>query len=257
MRLDPRLFCNPAKWEPAFHESDLLSFQNVILKLIAMIPIDFDRFFPPKFTNISTTLHRLIFLSLSLLILHVNFLFIYEFFTLKNGTLEQVTYLITMTIISSFTFFNIFYYQLAHKQYLNIAKYFNGKFLHRSAMGVTCVTGEPAYLFAKRFSFFWSLACFSGTFQWVVVALFMDDRVHPLRVNYPWIDQRQTPYYQIIFVMHAACQFITGISFANISNVLLSLAVIICGQFDVLFCSLKNVRNTAMTFNGGQLKELK
>ena len=46
-------------------------------------------------------------------------------------------------------------------------------------------------------------------------------------------------------------------SFVNAMNIIGSLVVITCGQFDVLLCSLKNVRCTAMRLNGLQTKELR
>lgn len=251
MKFDYRLFCNPKSWSTTFAEKNYLWLQTYLLKITAMAPIDFG----DKYSSI---INLAIFIIQSMVILHVDVLFIYEFYSIfGTGSLEQVTYLITMTIISSFSFFNLLYYQLSHKKYLRIVEYINKNFLHRSAYGVTCVTAEQSYLYAKRFSFYWSVSCCAGTFQWVFVALYAGARTLPLRVNYPFLDSQKTPYYQIIFVMHAICQYITGMSFANNSNVLYSLAVLICGQFDILFCSLKNLRNTAMMFNGEQLETLK
>lgn len=45
--------------------------------------------------------------------------------------------------------------------------------------------------------------------------------------------------------------------FANAITTMASSVMIMNGQFDMLFCSLKNIRATAMTLNGRRLKELK
>lgn len=64
------------------------------------------------------------------------------------------------------------------------------------------------------------------------------------------------PYYQIIYFLHSVCQYLLGIVFGNASSILASTVIITSGQFDMLLCSLKNIRATAMTFNGSRLKQL-
>lgn len=52
------------------------------------------------------------------------------------------------------------------------------------------------------------------------------------------------------------CQYLLGVIFGNASSILASTVIITSGQFDMLLCSLKNIRATAMTFNGSRLKQL-
>lgn len=225
-----------------------------------MARFDFSQQLPNFLRFLPSAINSFIFFMQTFLLLHVDLLFITEFFAVfgkAGGTLEVVTSLITMIIITSFSYFNILYFQLTRKKYLTIVDFINNNFRRRSAMGVTCVTTQRTYLLAKRLAVYWTISCLVGTLQWVVVALFSKGRKLPLAVSYRVVDQRESPYHEIIFVMHMVCQFLTGISFANANNVLFSLAFLICGQFDILFCSLKNLRNTAMVLNGKQLDNLK
>lgn len=256
MKLDWRIFRNPKSWDPSFYVKDFFSYQTCVLRAVGMCHTDFTKYLPATFAFLSPLINYTIFVGMSLVILHVNILFIIEFLRIfRTGSLEEVTSLITMIIISSFSFFNILFYQFAYKKYLRIVEYSNVNFQRRSAFGVTCLTGERTYLLAKRFTVFWTISCLCGTFQWVVAALYTGK--HPLNVVYPMLDARKTPYYEIIFLLHTGCQYITGGSFACASNVLFSLSVTICGQFDMLFCSLKNLRYTAMVMSGTQLDKLK
>lgn len=47
-------------------------------------------------------------------------------------------------------------------------------------------------------------------------------------------------------------QWSIGLVYGNASSVLATIVINACGQFDILLCSLKNVRATAMTMNGHQ-----
>lgn len=256
--LDPRLFRNPTIWTTEFHETDLLALQTFILKMIAMVPINFDKYLPSAFVRLSSLLNRLLIILLAFFILNIIVVCFIEFYNLKeNGTLEEITYLITVCIIGLFSFFSMSYYQLTYTSYLTIVDYINKNFRHRSAFGLTCVTGEQAYLFAKRFSFYWSVICMGATLQWVALAILAGNRSLPVIIKYTFIDQYQTPYYQILFLLHICYQYVTALGFATGGYILLSIVVIICGQFDILFCSLKNLRNTAMVFHGRQVNNLK
>lgn len=52
------------------------------------------------------------------------------------------------------------------------------------------------------------------------------------------------------------CQVLLAMIFGNASSILASTVIIASGQFDMLLCSLKNVRATAMTLNGSRLEQL-
>lgn len=255
--LPSHLFRDPNTWNPTFYVQDFFAYPTFTLKILGMCHTDFRPFLAKWLGWLSPFINRTIFLILAVFIGHVDILFIIEFHrTFRTGSLNEITSLITMIIICSFSFFNIAFYQLYHHKYIEMITLINEQFRRRSAYGVTCVTGEKTHLLCNRFVVIWTISCLCGTFQWVVFALVRGG--HPLAVKYPaLIDQTQSPWYELIFVMHIGCQYIIGGSFANAINVMFSVSVTICGQFDILFCSLKNVRNTAMLMDGTQLMELK
>lgn len=251
--LDNRLFRNPSTWRTDFHEKDLLYLQTFVLQMLAMVPINFTRILPEDWHSLSPTLNRL---TAILLLFFGGNVVACALFNMTEAKLEQLTYLITVSIIGIFSIFTLQYYQWSYTIYLRIVDFVNRNFVHRSAFGVTCVTGEPSYLLAKRFSFFWSTLCLMSTLQWIILAVLNGYRTLPVGVNYPFLDQRQTPYYHILFALQCGFQYVIALGFATGSNILFSVVVIICGQFDMLFCSLKNIRNTAMVINGNYLEQL-
>ncbi|XP_031627368.1 putative odorant receptor 85e, partial [Contarinia nasturtii] len=140
--------------------------------------------------------------------------------------------------------------------YLRMINYMNTTFLRRSAYGLSFMTAERSYIVANRYVFWWTVMCLQGTMQWTVAPLFASTRTLPIDVKYP-VNELLTPYYQIIYSLHSMCQFLLGMIFGNASSVLASTVIILSGQFDILLCSLKNLRATAITFNGFRLDELR
>lgn len=56
--------------------------------------------------------------------------------------------------------------------------------------------------------------------------------------------------YEFVFVIQTFAQIELALVFCTSSAFTLSASIMICGQFDVLFCSLKNLMHTAMIHNG-------
>lgn len=63
--------------------------------------------------------------------------------------------------------------------------------------------------------------------------------------------------YEIVFFVQAVAQFQLPIVFCTCSSVFLSSAVLIAAQYDVLFCSLKNLQFTAMIGSGKYRQHLR
>lgn len=62
--------------------------------------------------------------------------------------------------------------------------------------------------------------------------------------------------YEIIYVIQTVAQAHLPFIYCVPSGLFLSGAIIICGQYDILFCSLKNLLSTAMIRKGAYQKEL-
>lgn len=67
---------------------------------------------------------------------------------------------------------------------------------------------------------------------------------------------KSSPTYEIVYCIQTTAQFHLALVFCTSSSIFLSASIMICGQYDVLFCSLKNLVNTAMIRSGAHGKEL-
>lgn len=255
MTIDYRLYRNPSTWKPTFYEKDLFDLQTIWLKCYSYVSIDFS---PYVSARLSSILNRMYVTFQIICMSHVVIMCSIELFKHQSDeSMEYLTYRLTVINVTSFAAYSLVYMRINAHRYHALVEFMNAKFLHRSAYGVTCVTGEQAFLLAKRFAFYWPCMCLIATSQWVIVALFNGGRALPINLNYDRLFDRSMIYHRIIFVVQMFNQVYTAVGFALVTNVMVGAVVIICGQFDILFCSLKNLRNTAMTLNTNYMTELK
>lgn len=51
------------------------------------------------------------------------------------------------------------------------------------------------------------------------------------------------------YVLQTLGQLLVAFIFPSYGSMMLTISMLICGQYDILFCSLKNIRYTAMLMN--------
>lgn len=53
----------------------------------------------------------------------------------------------------------------------------------------------------------------------------------------------------VTYFLQGLGQLLVGFLFPSFSVMIMTFSLLICGQYDILFCSFKNVRYTAMLMN--------
>lgn len=64
-------------------------------------------------------------------------------------------------------------------------------------------------------------------------------------------------WYEWTIVLQSCVQYAIAFGYGDISAILVASIVYVCGQYDMLFCSLKNLRATAMLLAGNKIDELR
>lgn len=135
--------------------------------------------------------------------------------------------------------------------------------------GLTYVTTEPSYIIAKSFSLFYAILCVAGVLHFILLPIYLQIRELPLTCWYPFntyvslqaciqtlpyqnhfVSFQPKPIFEFVYLSQCLGQIQVGMAFANADLIIASIVWLILGQFDILFCSLKNVRCTAMLLNG-------
>ncbi|XP_054081632.1 putative odorant receptor 85e [Zeugodacus cucurbitae] len=159
---------------------------------------------------------------------------------LLDGELEEITDALTMSIIFSFSVYAGCYWLLRWQRLLAFLQCISHHYWHHSLPGLSFVCWHRTFVLAKRVTIAWTLACVAGTVLYGLGPLVMGAHVLPLKCWYPF-DPLQPYVYELVYALQLSAQIIMGATLGNCSALFVSLIILMCGQFDVLYCSLKNL----------------
>lgn len=69
-------------------------------------------------------------------------------------------------------------------------------------------------------------------------------------------NSQNSSWFPVAYLLQIFCQIQVGLNYGLSSGIFMSMVIAICGQYDILYSSLKNIRYTAMIKNGGNQAEL-
>ncbi|XP_045770975.1 putative odorant receptor 85e [Maniola jurtina] len=148
------------------------------------------------------------------------------------------------------TLFIVFYFASCKSELYELVNYMNGNFKWHSARGLTNMTMTQAYKTARNFGYFYtSCTLFSVgmyTFMPVVVHLWTKQ---PLQ-HWIYEDVTQGLIVVLIFLRQFFAQGFVGLAIGQLGVLVACNAILLCGQLDLLCCSLRNVRYTALLQHG-------
>lgn len=100
----------------------------------------------------------------------------------------------------------------------------------------------------------WVVACTFGTLGWIIYPLFSTvEKVLGLKSWYPF-NIHSSPGYEIAFILQLFGQLYVGIGYGIWSGIFMSMVIMCCGQFDILFASLKNLGEMSSVKNLTELR---
>nr|QNS36253.1 olfactory receptor 85e [Mythimna separata] len=142
------------------------------------------------------------------------------------------------------------YYALYRKDLYKLLIYMDKNFKHHSAMGLTNMTMEQSYIKARSFARIYT-ACtvFSVTMYATMPAIIHLWTKEPIQ-GWIYMDVTRSPFYEILFLISCVAQLYVGLAMGQFGVFFASNSILICGQLDLLCCSLRNARYTALLQHG-------
>ncbi|XP_030374168.1 putative odorant receptor 85e [Scaptodrosophila lebanonensis] len=175
---------------------------------------------------------------------------------LPTGQLEDITDALTMAVIYFFTAYATTYWFVRSQQLLVYVQNIQSEYRHHSLAGVSFVSAYGAYRWARNFSVIWVSACLSGVTFWAITPLVVGSHTLPLSCWYPF-DALAPGNYASIYVTQLYAQIMVGSTFSSNGALFVSLCVLLLAQYDVLYCSLKNLDAHASLLAGESLSGLR
>ncbi|KAH8288607.1 hypothetical protein KR054_006252, partial [Drosophila jambulina] len=174
---------------------------------------------------------------------------------LPTGELQGITDALTMTIIYFFTGYGTIYWCIRSKRLLAYMEHINREYRHHSLAGVTFVSSHAAFRKSRTFTIVWIMACLLGVISWGVSPLMLGIRTLPLLCWYPF-DAMAPVTYTAVYTTQLFGQILVGVTFGFGGSLFVTLILLLLGQFDVLYCSLKNLDAHARLLAGESVKDL-
>ncbi|XP_017073437.1 putative odorant receptor 85e [Drosophila eugracilis] len=175
---------------------------------------------------------------------------------LPTGELQAITDALTMTIIYFFTGYGTIYWCVRSRRLLLYMEHINREYRHHSLAGVTFVSSHAAFRKSWNFTAVWIMACLLGVITWGVTPLILGIRMLPLQCWYPF-DALAPVTYSAMYATQLFGQVLVGVTFGFGGSLFVTLSLLLLGQFDVLYCSLKNLDAHARLLSGESVNGLR
>uniref|UniRef100_A0A1I8N8N8 Odorant receptor n=1 Tax=Musca domestica TaxID=7370 RepID=A0A1I8N8N8_MUSDO len=208
----------------------------------AMYPMSLEHLLPQRIRYLSSFIEVFYELFLHLVCIHIVILYLCTFYLNNNsGDLELLVNCMMQTIIYVWVIGMKLYFRRMNPRPLEeLMKTMNLQYRTHSIKGFTYVTMEECLIMANKWIKTYVYSCFAGAVFWLIIPITYDDRSLPLSCWYP-VDYKKPIIYEIIYFLQAVAQIQVAAAFSASSGLHMTLSILLSGQYDVLFCSLKNI----------------
>ncbi|XP_065073969.1 odorant receptor 83a [Ochlerotatus camptorhynchus] len=223
-----------------------------LMQSVALWPYEYDTLLPAWLRGryrISSILNVLYFIFWQFICLHIAVFHIKTVLDSLDNFNDLFLVMVSAIIYCLMLLINL-YFQLYYRKNVELIKILKEMFKQRSAAGLTYIKFESSRRHFIRLFKIWIVTCVLGTLHWAIFPILQQEKVLPLQCWYPF-DVRHSPMYELAFFGQVLGQLQVGIVYGMTGALLMMYIFTVCGQFDILCCSLNNVYYTAMINRGG------
>ncbi|KAM7361415.1 odorant receptor 83a-like [Cochliomyia hominivorax] len=224
---------------------DLFSFIRITMYSANMCSLHLERRFPYFLKYAGIFVEFLFELFLYFVTIHIVVLYMCTIYlNYDKGDLELLVNCLIQTIIYYWTItMKIYFRRIRPKSLENLIDFINLNYKTRSAIGFTYVTMDGSLAMSNKWIKVYVYCCFLGTIFWLILPIAYGDRSLPLACWYPF-DYKQPVIYETMYFLQSVGQIQVAAAFSASSGFHMVLGILISGQYDILFCSLKNILAT-------------
>ncbi|KAM7361414.1 odorant receptor 83a-like [Cochliomyia hominivorax] len=237
---------------------DLFTFLRFTLCYANMYSLHLEKRLPRSLRFLGNSIELSVEIFLYFVIIHIMILYMCTIYlNYDKGDLELLVNCLMQTIIYLWTItMKLYFRRLKPKLLEDLIDFINLKYRTRSALGFTYVTMAGSLSMSNKLIKAYVCSCFLGTFFWIILPISYGDRSLPLPCWYP-IDYKQPVIYETIYFLQFIGQTQVAAAFSTSSGFHMVLGTLISGQYDILFCSLKNIFATVAIKRNATKSELR
>ncbi|CAB3256845.1 unnamed protein product [Arctia plantaginis] len=150
------------------------------------------------------------------------------------------------------SFVIVVYYAVYRKELYELLEYMEKNFKYNSAQGLTNMSMCKSYEAAKRFWRIYTACTMFSVSMYATMPVIVHLWTKEPMQSWLLIDITKSSFLKFIFVFLVTClsQFYVGLAIGQFGVFFASNSILICGQLDLLCCSLRNAKFTALLQNG-------
>ncbi|KAM7361784.1 odorant receptor 83a-like [Cochliomyia hominivorax] len=234
---------------------DLFKIIRRTMYFACMHPMDLKHQLPKFFSKLGSVLELIFELFLYFVSIHIVILYICTIYlNFDTGDLEFLVNCLMQTVIYLWTIaMKLYFRRLRPKTLKSLIDLISFRYKIRSAIGFSYVTMDDCLVMTNKWIKFYVYNCFLCAILWAMLPITNNDRSLPLTCWYPF-DYKKPVIYEIVYILQFVGQIQVAASFCGSSGFHMVLSILISGQYDILFCSLKNIVAT-VALKQGESKE--
>ncbi|XP_023301661.2 odorant receptor 83a [Lucilia cuprina] len=231
--------------EAMVKRKDLFSFIRYTMYYADMYSFHLERHLPHLLSGLGILVELILELFLYFVTVHIVILYMCTIYlNYHKGDLELLVNCLIQTIIYWWTIImKLYFRRIQPKRLEDLIDFINLNYKTRSAIGFTYVTMNGSLAMSNRWIKTYVYCCFLGTIFWLILPIAYGDSSLPLACWYPF-DYKQPFVYETMYFLQSVGQIQVAAAFSASSGFHMVLGILISGQYDVLFCSLKNILAT-------------
>ncbi|KAM7361934.1 odorant receptor 83a-like [Cochliomyia hominivorax] len=240
------------------NRQDLFNFMRIPMYYANMYPLHLEKRFPGPLKIVGFLLELIYEIFLYFVTIHIVIFHIYTIYLNYNKRdLDLLVNCLMQVIIYSWVILMKLYFRhLRYKVLKDLIDFMNLKYKTRSAIGFTYVTMDDTLALSNMFIKVYVYISIIGGLFWIIVPIAHGDRSLPLACWYPF-DYKKSVIYEILYFLQSVGQFQVASAFCGSSGFHMILSILISGQYDILFCSLKNILATVAIERNASKSELR
>ncbi|XP_063628656.1 putative odorant receptor 85e [Cydia splendana] len=150
----------------------------------------------------------------------------------------------------------VIYFALYREELYDLVKFMNLNFKFHSARGLTNMTMEGSYTSAKKFAYGYTACALFSVTVYVVLPMGLHLWTHQPLQSWAYMDAERTPYVLMAFLWQCLAQGFVGLAVGQLGVFFATNSILLCGQLDLLCCSVRNARYTGLLQSGLRYKVL-
>ncbi|XP_053617779.1 odorant receptor 46a [Plodia interpunctella] len=141
------------------------------------------------------------------------------------------------------------YFVIYRKEMYDLTGFMRKNFEYYSANGLTNMTMLKSYRAAKNFAYFYTACTMFSVTLYVMPEIINLWMKMPLQ-NRIYADITRAPFLVFAFIRQCMGQAFIGLAMGQLGVFFASNSILLCGQLDLVCCSVRNVRHTALLKGG-------